>query len=207
MRLKTDQRGLTLIEVLVAIVVLGIIILPLGNAMIGFIRLSDQTTQHMTESHDAQIAAAYLAQDVQSLGVRDWAAYPYPYRQSVELNVAGTAGLYPCGDAGSQAVLRLAWDDPDTVSGPPRVIRAAYVVSTVGSERHLDRLLCAGSATAVSDTVIAHDLDPTMPTVTCSTSCVATPVPATVSLSIAVRDPRDGGPAYTVVLTGQRRQT
>jgi prepilin-type N-terminal cleavage/methylation domain-containing protein len=209
MFVRVDDRGLTLTEVLVSIVIIGIIIVPLGNAMIGFLKHSDSVSRRLDESHDVQIAAAYFAQDVQSIGTRDWAAHPYPLRQSVELNAPATGGLYPCGVAGTpDAVVRFAWDDPADATGPPTVVRVAYVVSTVDGERRLRRLVCTGSGPPASDVVLAHNVDNTLPTVACSTSCTAAPdIPQTVTLTLRVRDPASDGPALIVVLSGQRRQT
>jgi prepilin-type N-terminal cleavage/methylation domain-containing protein len=206
LRRGDDDRGLTLTELLVTIMVLGVIMVPLGNALIGFIRMTDDTSQRLSESRDAQIAAAYFAQDVQSVGTRDWTAYPYPLRQSVERDAPATGGLYPCGAAGTPAaVIRLAWDDPTSARDSPTVIRVSYVVETVGAERQLHRILCKGTAVPTSDIVIAHSLDTTLPAVTCSPAC--TGAPATVSLTLNIRDPRNTGPAFKVVLSGQRRQT
>jgi prepilin-type N-terminal cleavage/methylation domain-containing protein len=210
MQLRRDERGVTLTEMLVAVMVLGVIIVPLANAVIGFVRLTDDTTRRFTESRDVQIAAAYFAQDAQSLGVHDWAAYPYPLLQSVELNAPPTGGLYPCGTGGTPAaVLRLAWDDPDTLSGAPQVIRVSYVVMVVGSERQLHRLVCSGvGPTPSADIVVAHSLDATPPVVTCSSPCTAAPtVPASVKLTLFIHAPSSTDPPVSVVLTGQRRQT
>ena len=163
----------------------------------------------MSENHDVQISAAYFAQDVQALGVRDWTAATYPLRQSIELDAPPDTGLYPCGAPGTpSAVVRFAWDDPTTVASAPVVIRASYVVMMVGGERQLHRVTCAGSATPTSDVVVAHNVDTTLPVVTCSTSCTAAPaIPQTVVLNLTIRDPGNTGPALSVTLTGQRRQT
>ncbi len=207
MRVSRGEGGVTLTEILVAVVVLGIIIFPLANAVIGFIRLTDQASGQLKESHDAQLATAYFAQDVESLGTRDWTAYPYPLRPSVELGAPATGGLYPCGPAGlPAAVIRMAWDDPDTVSGT-RVIRVAYVVMTVGAQRQLHRIVCAGPGPPVSEVVLAHDLDTVAPAVTCSTPCTGPGVPATIRLTLTIRDPTNSSAAYTVDLRGQRSQT
>jgi prepilin-type N-terminal cleavage/methylation domain-containing protein len=212
---RADDRGLTLIEVLVTIVILGIIVVPLGNALIGFTRNSDETILRMSESHDIQIMAAYFAEDVQSVGVRDWTADPYPLKQSIVPDVAYDAGPYPCGVAGTPvAVVRLAWDDPTTVSGTPDTVRVSYVVETVGAERQLHRVSCAASSTPTSDVVLAHNVDASLPTRVCytaamvATSCTAAPaVPQTVTLTVTIKNPASSGPAVTVTLTGQRRQT
>ena len=53
---KLDDRGVTLTELLVAIAILAIIIVPLSHALIGFVRNTDPTTRRMSESHDIQVA-------------------------------------------------------------------------------------------------------------------------------------------------------
>jgi prepilin-type N-terminal cleavage/methylation domain-containing protein len=134
------EAGVTLIEVLIVIVIMSVIIVPLTGAIITFLRSTDQTVDRMAESHDAQIASAYFAQDVQSIGVRDWTAAPYPVKQSIETGVAPTGGLYPCGTGTTPALVRFAWDDPAV--GAPSVLRVSYVVQDVGSERQLHRVAC-----------------------------------------------------------------
>jgi prepilin-type N-terminal cleavage/methylation domain-containing protein len=213
--LRRDDRGVTLIEVLVAIVILGIIIVPLGNALISFSRNTDDTTRRLSESHDVQIMAAYFAQDVQSLGVRNWSAPPYPLQQSIELNVADNGGVYRCGTTGSAVAVRFAWDDPTTASGLGRVI-VSYVVKT-GAERQLHRITCVGSSTPTSDIVLAHNVDTAPPSLVCYDAstpmaavvdCTSAPaVPQTVKLTVTIKNPGSTGPALTVTLTGQRRQT
>jgi prepilin-type N-terminal cleavage/methylation domain-containing protein len=213
-----DDAGFTLIELLVVITLLGVIVVPLAGAVMAFLRDSDVTTARMSESHDAQLATAYFAQDVQAVGVRDYtvtgSAY-FPLRQSVEIGVPAAGGLYPCGNpALPAAVVRLAWDDFAQGAASSAVqMRVAYVVEN-GSELH--RVLCAGSATPVSDIRIARNLAAPSLAVTC-TDGSGTPVactgsgpatPASVSLALTLHDPQSpAGSTYTVTLTGQRRQS
>lgn len=209
MRLRRGEDGFTLIELLVAIVILSVITVPLGGVLIGFFRNADATTARLIESHDAQIASAYWAQDVASIGTRSPAS-PYALTQSVETSVTYGSSLYPCGAAGTTPLVTLAWDD-FTGPGAATVVRVAYVVQA--SELH--RLRCNGSAAAVSDVTLAHDLDPsTLPAVACSTDCTGAPavppvpaVPNTVTLTLHLKDPGNPGAAYAVALTGQRRQS
>jgi prepilin-type N-terminal cleavage/methylation domain-containing protein len=204
------EAGFTLIELLISVTILGVIAVPLGNVMIGFLHNSNATVGRLAESHDAQISAAYFAQDVASLGARDWTdtVTPYAYLQSVELNAPATGGLYPCG-TGPNAVIRLAWDNyPNGASTAPVQNRAAYVVETVGSQQQLHRIACAGNATPVSDAVLAHDL--VSATADCATNCTGTgsALPRQITLTLTIADPQSGaGSSYTVTLTGDRRQT
>ena len=72
-----------------------------------------------------------------------------------------------------------------------------------GTELH--RLKCVRSATAASDVVVAHYVDPASPpTVTCVNGCGAADVPQ-VTLTFTVTRPAVA--AYQVTLNGQRRQT
>jgi type II secretory pathway component PulJ len=201
---------MTLIEVLIVVTILGIIVAPLTGGIVAFLRNTDATTNRMAESHDAQITAAYFAQDVQSVGVRDWTAAPYPTKQSIELNVAAAGGLYPCG-TGSNALVRFAWDDPAV--GPSSVRRVSYVVQLASSERQLHRVACDGAGAVTSDVIVAHNVDAvTAPVITCKTAagttqaCDTATLPASVTLTLTLQTPANSSP-YTVALVGQRRQT
>ncbi len=204
------DEGVTLIELIVAIAILGLIMLPLGNALISYLHNTDATIARLGQSHDAQISAAYFAQDVQSVGTHDTTTYPYPLKQSVETGVAYNGGLYPCGVAGTpDALVRFAWDDYTTPAAAATVVRAAYVVETVSGERQLHRIVCSGSSAPTADVIIAHKLASTGPTVTCSSTCSGTgsAVPQTVNLVLTLTDPKSTDANYVFTLTGQRRQT
>src|SRR4051794_18101541 len=97
MQLKRNDRGVTLVEVLVAVAILGIIAAPLAAGMFVFFRNSDETTRRLSDSHDAQMLANYFAQDVQALGVRDWSAAGFTFLKSVEADIAWDAGTLRCG--------------------------------------------------------------------------------------------------------------
>jgi prepilin-type N-terminal cleavage/methylation domain-containing protein len=216
-----DDAGFTLVELLVAIVVLGIIAVPLGNVVLTYLKDSGAVSGRLSESHSSQIAAAYFAQDVQAVGVRDYSdttTFDHPLVQSIETGVAATGGTYPCGSSSTPtAVVRLAWDDwgdsvPSGTGATPSRVRAAYVVD--GSELH--RLVCLGSAAVTSDVVVAHELVSPFASVSCTDkagvtiTCTGggTAVPSTVSLRLTIHDPDSAaGTTYTVTLTGQRRQT
>ena len=58
------DAGFTLIELLLVIVILGVIVLPLSNAVIGVLRNETTTQNRMVLSHDAQVSTTNFAQDV-----------------------------------------------------------------------------------------------------------------------------------------------
>ncbi|MGV8848146.1 MAG: PulJ/GspJ family protein [Propionibacteriaceae bacterium] len=208
MRLRRGADGFTLVELLVAIVILGIISVPLGNVLIGYFRNTDATTARLIESHDAQISSAYWAQDVASIGTRSTTP-PNPLNQSVW---TGASSPYLCPTAGTR-IVSLAWDD-FTSAGTRTVIQVVYVVQTVSGHTELHRVRCQGTAAVVSDVTLAHDLDPsTPPTVACPGTSVVncagagSDVPRSVTLTLTIKDPKNLGAAYVVRLTGQRRQS
>jgi Tfp pilus assembly protein PilE len=163
---RRDDAGATLIEVLVAVVVLGVIAVPLGNAVIAVLHNTDRTSGRLTESHDAQLTAAYWGQDVASVGTRDRTdPYNPVLKPSIERDVAATAGTYPCGTASSPtAIVRFASDDASAAG--TTVVVVAYGAVRFGTRYTLHRLRCAGSTTPSSDLILAHDLL-AAPTVAC----------------------------------------
>lgn len=201
------EGGFTLVELIIAVLIIGVIAVPLGDVVIGFLRNSDSTTARLLESHDVQITSAYWAQDVASIGTRSPTS-PYPLTQSVETGVPYAASLFPCGTSGTTPVVTLAWDDSITPDDTT-LVRVAYVVQTSAGQRELHRLRCQGSAIVLSDVTLARGLDPsTPPSAECSTDCAAAPaVPRTVKLNLTLKDPQNRDDPYAVVLTGQRRQS
>lgn len=197
MRVSRDDRGVTLIELLVAVTLLAIVIAPLTNAMITYLRNTEATNDRLAASHDAQIAAAYFAQDVESVGVRDWTATGFALQQSVELNVAPNGGLHPCGPSGPNAKIRMAWDDPTSATGTPPKVVVSYVVD--GHE--LQRWRCA--AGGFTKTVVAHNVD-SVSVAPCVPSCSD---PQSLSMDVTIRVPGNTTDVLTVKLYGQRRQT
>jgi prepilin-type N-terminal cleavage/methylation domain-containing protein len=204
---RRGDGGFTLIELLISIAILGVITLPIGNLIINYLQSTSQTTARLSESHDAQIAAAYFAQDVASIGSRSGtfvtAQAPFPLERSVNNTT------YPCTRSGTTEVISFVWDEYDDASGVGQLIRVAYVTATVGTEHQLIRLHCSGSSTPDTAAVMAHDVDPgATPTATCSTTCTAAPaVPLTITLNLTILDPTNTSPALQLALVGTRRQT
>jgi prepilin-type N-terminal cleavage/methylation domain-containing protein len=215
-RLRRDDRGLTLPELLIAIVILGVIIGPLTAALIVYVLNSDRTMARLSESNDVQIVSAYFAQDVQSTGIRSAVA---PFTPAISMLTTWTVAT-PCdgrrpptGTAlPTTPILRLLWDEP----GSPAVrVQVSYVVTDVtpGNERQLRRIECRGSPPAnPAEVVVARNLDQTVTrpqaaVVSCApaAACNITPVPRSVTLTLKLRHPTSGA-STDVTLTGQRRQ-
>ena len=197
------DRGFTLVELLIAITIIGIITLPLGNLVIDYFRDSAQATQRLSTSHDVQIANAYWQGDVASLGVRsttyDTANNTFPIVQSLN-------NSFPCSvPAGMSApLIDMGWNQYNS-SGQPTSINVAYVTASSGSQ--IVRLRCTGTSLD-STTYLVDNL---VGTPTCDfgsgyVSCGSnTSTPSSISIKLTLDDPGAGG-TYTAILAGQRRQ-
>jgi prepilin-type N-terminal cleavage/methylation domain-containing protein len=205
LRRAREDRGFSLIEVLITVVILGIIILPLTNAVIGYFRNTDETTNRLSVSNDVQFVSNYFGQDVASVGHRDAS---FALTQSVETDVNPIGGLFPCGVfRGPQQQLRMRWD---IVTGTTTTseVRVAYFVD---ADQQLHRIQCNnGSRTVATDQVLAHDVVGP-PTVACKPvavlGCNALTPPQSVTMTLTLQAPDSTDDAITVTLTGQRRQT
>jgi prepilin-type N-terminal cleavage/methylation domain-containing protein len=213
MRLRDRIRsegGFTLVELLVAIVILGIITVPLSGTVVSALKNTGTTQDRMDLSHDAQISSSYFARDVAAVGIRDYDnvnGNSLPFKASVQLNAEYNQGGYTCGAAGTPtAALRLlsdAWDPADSMTTPETVV-VAYYLKTVAGVTELHRLKCSGSDTPV-DVVIAHNVKPASVTVSCSSACELAAVPNRITLQLVATKPSVGD--YPITLDGQRRQS
>lgn len=207
--LSRRDDGFTLIELLIAVVILGVITVPLANVLIGIFQNQGRSADRQALSHDAQISATYFGQDVASMGMRDHGAIPdssgnQPYLPSVQRNAAYNAGGKTCGDATTPvALVRFLSDDWDGTASPPAV--STDIVAYYLRANELHRMKCVGSATPVSDVVVAHYVDPATPKITCSSDCTLAAVPRQVTLAFTVTTPSVD--PYPIFLTGQRRQS
>jgi prepilin-type N-terminal cleavage/methylation domain-containing protein len=65
-RFRDDERGFTLVELIIGMAITGILIGAIGSALVVVLRTTDVTNARFAESHDVQITSAYVANDVQS---------------------------------------------------------------------------------------------------------------------------------------------
>jgi len=220
------DAGFTLPELLVSISILGVVMVVLAGAVIGWLRYSDSTTKQLSVSHDVQLSAAYFARDVASMGTRDDgddSGNP-PLVASIQADAAYDEGGRVCGAAGTVAELRLLSDSWSTDADPLLTVEVVAYYFKAGPDGHeLHRLKC--DAEGSEDIVLARNVVPGSWDNTCAWTEVpptGTPVPRTEHCSAAIAPDRvtltfevaaqqpTAGPApnpITVTLTGQRRQT
>lgn len=65
-RTRRAEAGFTLVELMVAVVIMGIVIAPLSAGMFVALRTMDETSNRRAGSNDAQLLSLYLPPDVQS---------------------------------------------------------------------------------------------------------------------------------------------
>jgi prepilin-type N-terminal cleavage/methylation domain-containing protein len=138
-----DERGLTLIELIISMGVLGIIIVPLTSSfLIGLVE-SSSTRDRIADSSAAQAISAFLLTDIQS---------------SDAVATSGSGCLPPAGYGGTSTVkLQLSWTDHKTSVATT----VSYIDHTpAGSSQHrLLRVSCSGGATTAEPAEIAAYLD------------------------------------------------
>jgi len=137
-RRGTDD-GVTLVELLVSVAILGLVTpVLMGSVVLGY-RTTDATVDRLSDSRNRAIVPSLFVRDVQSA-----------------TTVATASGA--CEQAGDTLVVRLRWTTtPATGSAVTRV--AAWVTTTSGGVTRLERRACddsSGSMTAVSSVTAAH---------------------------------------------------
>jgi len=141
------EGGFTLVELLIGIAIAGVLIAVIGSAMVVGLKTTDATTQRLSESHDAQITSAYLANDVQSAA-----------------SVSMSPSASNCPASGTKLIGFNYSSSGNTW--------ACYYYGTAGGETRVTRTFNGGSAT-----VVAHFASAGAPSVSCTPGvCTSTPL-------------------------------
>ena len=152
-----DEHGFTLVELLIAIVISGLLSTALGGAILIGLKSTSSSTVQLAQSKDIQLVQGALPRDVFTA-------------TGVQTNVAAGSGT--C--SGQATLLDLTWSTPSLVSGstgPPTTTLQAYEVDYLYSVNapnppaaqtgSLTRKLYTGTAPScslVSSTVVASSL-------------------------------------------------
>jgi prepilin-type N-terminal cleavage/methylation domain-containing protein len=141
---SADQRGVTLVEMLVAIVVLSMIIGAIAASFVTAFRSSAPTAELIRQSNDAQLIAGFLVRDAQSAGGTDPATGTID--DTIGVSTTDAAGCNP----DSSLVLRFSWIDhvPDSAS-VKRVANYYFDPST----KQIVRKTCTDGASSSSVTL------------------------------------------------------
>lgn len=206
-----DERGFTLVELVIAVAVLGIVMAAVTGLLITSVDTNNATGERLGESTDLQFAASYFSADVAS-------AQPRPSGP-----VFATGATPGCGaDPASRAVIEFTGQTFDDAQPPVmRTTVTTYVLRTTASSgrpaRELHRLTCSAPSSPTPGLPLTPALDLTVarllstsvdPVVTCldasgaTTSC--TPSPSAPPVAVRLRlTSRSGN--LTGTLTGHWR--
>lgn len=130
-----DQRGLTLVEMLIAIVLVGIITSGITMTVSHVMLRSSQTRYHMTAVRQVQSAGYWLSRDA---------------LQAQKMTAPDTSSEYPPG-TNFPLTLEWKWDDTDTI-----------VIYYITTENRLQRNLTVitnGEVTRETTSLVAEHID------------------------------------------------
>lgn len=186
MKLRLTEDGFTLVELLLVIVILGIVMGALGQAVIVGLRTSDAATNRLAESHDAQIVSSYFVTDIQS---------------SVTVTAGAQDSTSPlpagCTPAASPIVV-FSWTDPS--AGAQLV---SYYRATSGGQTQLLRQACSPNATKLI--TVAHLLGTSTFSLTCAPTACSSTGSAATRVQLVLTAQGSDGTSYTYTLQGSRR--
>ena len=161
--MRRQDEGFTLVELLMAITILGIITPVMVSAIVLGLKTTAATTSQLNASHSRQELAAFFTTDVQS---------------AVTIADESSTDTTTCMSSGETLVGRLSWTDIDyTGASTARVV--TYATVTVGIDKQLVRHACTGSAMStvtVVHNIVSGNLDctsTTFATAGCSTAAGA----------------------------------
>ncbi len=174
---RQREAGFTLPELMVAIVILGIIMVPLSSAIIVGLLTTGEAHSRLAETQNSVLMSAFWASDVQSAD-----------------GTVATGGTPACTNAGTNLATVVTFRWADDVS-PTNA--ASYVVRSNGTANYLVRFFCRGG-TLISQGTVAPEIGPSNPTIACTPTCDR---PSRVAISI----PTPKGETFT--LNGTRRST
>lgn len=204
MRREPGEAGFTLVELIMTVTIIGIITLPLGNFMLSYLRNVPTSQSRISDSHDMQIAAAYVSNDVASTGVHTSYTSVSATGQSVWVQGALPAAPY-CGQSAGTTVLMLSWNTWSVAGNGAGTFGPVSSVAYANAAGTLHRVYCATGASTTTDATLVHGLSAA--TVTCATSCTAATPPSAVTLNLTIATDSTDTAGATVALTGRRRQS
>lgn len=187
---RAADAGTTLVEVLIAILVMTVIIVPLTGAFVLGLARSTASLQDAGNSADTQVLAAFFETDV---------------AQALSVSTSTTCGTGP----GRTVLLALTWTDgsAQTVSYVAEEDPEAATEAGASTAWRVERVACG---TETSRHVVVTQAKQ-MPAASCDGGACTSSSPRRVSLTVSqlarqiTGDQTDGSFSYTI--TGTRRVT
>lgn len=174
-----DQSGFTLVELLIAVVVLGMIVVALGSGFSVGLRTMNDTSNRLAGSNDAQLLGIYLPPDVES---------------ATEVTASASGIGITCTGA-SNPMLQLT--DGTTFN-------VVYGVRSASDGFQLERYVCTGGSVQTQSTkVVARNLASLTAVVPARIPVTGTLAGASLRVTekVTATDPT----AYVFTVTGGRR--
>lgn len=212
------DAGFTLIELVVAVAIVGIMMVSLTGVVIEYLKTNVATETRFTESHDVQFASAYWQRDVASIGVRSTtydnslSVHTFPLLQSVNVPPGCALPTRLTGPTDVN-VVTLAWTEYDVVDPDhPSKVTVTYVAHPSGARFQLVRVRCTGGGPASTATIADNLAAP--PAIACPgaipSDCTGSGsgVPTVMTIALVSNDPSNHAATdYTATLSGERRQS
>jgi prepilin-type N-terminal cleavage/methylation domain-containing protein len=168
---RASEDGFTMVELVMAVAILGIISITLGVVGTVMFKTLGQTQDRLTESRGPRFASVYWVPDVASADV-------------VNPSTAGVPTV--CGAAAP--LVTLQWTDDRTA-----LTTVSYGIVTTGVVSKLERRFCInGSTLPTRTTTIAPSVAPSATTVTCGngtsySACTTPDTDKSLLLTIAAK--------------------
>jgi len=188
-RAPGEDRGITLVELLIAMTLTLILSGVLVAAVITSLNVASATSDNLKSSVDVRLVSSYLARDAQGAGGTD----PDTVQKSPDTGVSNTAGDWGgCEQAGATMVARFKWVDRVDI----RTERKVTVTWAINGN-DLFRQYCEDGATK---NIVRLGRTLTSAVATCDTTCSGTPT--SVSLTISGNN---GKSNYTTTMSASLR--
>ena len=164
------DSGFTLIELIMALVLSGLIAGVVVAALVTSLNIADSTSDQLHDSTDAGLISAFLYRDAQAAGGTD------PAKAQLDSSIGvSTTDWGGCSQSPSTLVVRFSWFDRQTVSAK-RAIVATYALDATNQ---LTRRICEDGVP--TNVVLGRFLDSA--TASCLPSCSGLPNTVTLSMS------------------------
>jgi prepilin-type N-terminal cleavage/methylation domain-containing protein len=183
-RMRTDESGFTLVEMLLVISLMGLISGVIATAFVVSSRGSEKVRVVLPAARAANALSFWLASDISSA---------VPVNSTTWLNTgSATAAGCSSSPAGTTNVLRIETRNP--ISNTPTYVASYRYEAPVGppyaagATGKLWRLFCQSGAAPSSSSVVVDDIDPLTPPIGCgdTTACSGAAVQVAAGLALNV---------------------
>ena len=186
---RTPEEGLTLIELVIAVGILGFLMAAV-TAAIAVVLISASPTQGRTAaSHDKQLVDAFFGSDVQN---------------SVSVSTTKPACITPSSLTANTSVVTLTWQDSSGGAATMNDYAWYYVArpknaagtADLTKVAQLRRAFCivpvgGGSPTVIRDVPVSYTVGTSAPTLACvpAAACPGAPRRVAMTVSLGLTDP------------------